>query len=73
MSDSEPADPFSDHERHPYSSALDEARMLRHAIEDAADLEGLLRALIALTDEELRWIVFEIGLDALWERRNPGG
>ena len=69
----EPADPFSDRELRPYSSALDEARMLRLAIEDAPDLEALYATLGALTLDELRMIVFELGLAALWERRHPGG
>ena len=47
--------------------------MLRQVIEDAANLEALIAASSALTDVELGWIVFELGLDALWERRSPGG
>ncbi len=73
MSDDElPRDPFVDDE-HPYSGMLDRARMLRLAIEDAPDLEALYATLGALSHEECRWVVFELGFAALWERRHPGG
>lgn len=65
-----PADPWVGG---PFSAMLDDARLLRHALLDARNLDELFAAIGALSDEELRLVVVEFALDALWSRRSPRG
>jgi hypothetical protein len=66
------ADPWADPDR-PFAAALDSARQLRRALIEQDDLSGLLAALSAISNAEAVTIVFELGLEALWERRLGAG
>jgi hypothetical protein len=68
----EVADPFADPDR-PFAAALDSARQLRRALVEQDDLQGLLASLSAISNAEAVTIIFELGLEALWERRLGAG
>lgn len=68
--DASPADPFVD-DAHP-SAMLDRARTLRLALLELEDLSAVFAAVEALSDDEVRMIVLELGFDAWWQRQDRG-